>query len=64
MSDDSRDNEVLSNTLNRLSEAIERLNNLVEGLAIELATEYTEESPAEYDTEPEPPTAGRHRTLH
>ena len=63
MSDDSRDTEVLTKTLNRLSDAIERLNGLVEGLAIELTAEYTDENPSDFDTELEPP-AGHSRTLH
>ncbi|HEY9036552.1 MAG TPA: hypothetical protein VIM96_07545 [Pseudomonadales bacterium] len=59
MSDDSStDAKNLTLTLARLADAIERLNGLVEGLAIEL-TDLSDEMATEYEAEP-----GQPRTLH
>ncbi len=60
MSDDSSDTKHLTLTLTRLTDAIERLNGLVEGLAFEL-TELSDEMATDYDIEP---ATGRPRTLH
>ena len=61
MSDDSStDAKNLTLTLTRLTDAIERLNGLVEGLTIEL-TDISDEMATEYEAEFIP---GQPRTLH
>lgn len=60
MSDDSSDTKNLTLTLTRLTDAIERLNGLVEGLAIEM-TEISDDIANEYDADT---PAGHPRTLH